>query len=80
MQLKARPTLNDRPCIHMATHPHAKDENVVVANLLRNLHVGAVQRANDQGAVHGELHVACAAGLRAFSQGAIAAVGRSGVL
>ena len=40
-----------------------KDEHVVLANLLSNLNIGAVHGANDETAVHHELHVACARGL-----------------
>jgi len=36
-----------------------KDEHVILPNLLSNLHVGAVHGANDEAAIHHELHVAC---------------------
>ena len=42
-----------------------EDEHVVGANLLRNLHVCAVQGADDERAVHGKLHVAGAGRLSA---------------
>lgn len=35
----------------------AKDEHVFSSDLLADLDVGAVQGADDEGAVHGELHV-----------------------
>lgn len=43
---------------------HAEDEHVVLADLLSNLHVGAVHGANDERSVHRKLHVGRAGRLR----------------
>ena len=37
-----------------------KDEHVVLPNLLGNLYVGTVHGADDEAAIHHELHVSCA--------------------
>lgn len=46
-------------------HPHAKDEEVVLARLLSHLHVGSIHGSDGQRAVQHELHVASAGGLGA---------------
>ena len=37
-----------------------KDEHVVLPNLLSNLYIGAIHGANDEAAIHHELHISCA--------------------
>src|SRR5262249_35462032 len=48
--------------VHLCSS-EAEDKHVVVADLLADLDVGAVHRADGEGAVEGELHVARAGGL-----------------
>lgn len=51
-------------CIYVF-HPHAEDEDVVLASLLGHLNIGSVHGANGQSAVQHELHVAGSRGLSA---------------
>src|SRR5262245_62632130 len=51
-----------RECVHLGSS-EAEDKNVVVADLLADLDVGAVHRTDGEGTVERELHVACAGGL-----------------
>mmetsp|Transcript_9192 Transcript_9192/g.25702 ORF Transcript_9192/g.25702 Transcript_9192/m.25702 type:complete len:277 (-) Transcript_9192:1606-2436(-) len=56
------------PLLPQARHPVRRgpeEEEVLLAHALPDLHVGTVQRANEQAAVHLELHVAGARGLQA---------------
>mmetsp|Transcript_9191 Transcript_9191/g.25696 ORF Transcript_9191/g.25696 Transcript_9191/m.25696 type:complete len:389 (-) Transcript_9191:1423-2589(-) len=56
------------PLLPQARHPVRRgpeEEEVLLAHALPDLHVGTVQRANEQAAVHLELHVARAGGFRA---------------
>ena len=46
-------------------HPHAKDEEVVLASLLGHLNIGSVHGTDGESAVQHELHVAGAGGLSA---------------
>ena len=48
---------------HDLVRGQAEDENILLADLLHDLHVGAVQRADGQGAVQRQLHVAGAGSL-----------------
>ena len=43
----------------------AKEEEVFGADLLADLHIGAIEGADREGPIHGELHVAGAGGLLA---------------
>ena len=45
---------------------HAEDHDVVTAHMLQDFDIGAVQRADGQGAIHGHLHVS---GSRGFLAG-----------
>ena len=53
----------------------AKDLHVLFAHALQDLHVGAVQGAQRNGAVHHELHVACAACLFAGGRDLLGDIG-----
>ena len=54
----------------------AEDKDVLVAHLLADLDVGAVERADGERAVQGELHVARARGLLAGRGDLLGNVGR----
>lgn len=56
-------------------HRHAKDEDVLVAHLLAHLHIGTIQRANSQGTIGHELHVARAGSFCAGCGDLLAQVG-----
>jgi len=55
--------------------PGAEDEDVLVADFLVDLHVGAVHGADDHPAVHHELHVAGPRGLGARGRDVLAELG-----
>ena len=54
-----------RAALHDLVRPHAEDEDVFVADMIANLDIGAVERADGQRAVERQLHVAGARGLHA---------------
>ena len=54
----------------------AENENVFVADFLADFHIGAVERADGDGAVQGELHVSCAGGFLARGGDLLGKIGR----
>jgi len=57
-------------------HPRSEDEDVLCSHLLEDLDVGSVHRADDESAVHHELHVACPRRLSARSGDVLTQLGR----
>src|SRR5215471_15089934 len=53
----------------------AEDKNIFLADLLHDLDIGTVERADGQGTIHRELHVACPGGFSPRSRNVFAEIG-----
>src|SRR4029453_16171402 len=53
----------------------AEDKNIILTDLLHDLDIGAIERADGQGAIHRELHVAGARGFGPGSRNVFAEIG-----
>src|SRR5215475_12232708 len=53
----------------------AEDKNIFLADLLHNLDIGTVERADDQNTIHRELHVACPGSFSPRSRNVFAEIG-----